>query len=74
MFKEYMLQSSFHGAKYVVDTKRYNIYERVFWAFCIVLSWVGSVFLIRASLDAFNNNGKLMYLLHKFLFVNISIG
>jgi acid-sensing ion channel, other len=51
-----MLQSSLHGAKYVVDRDNYSRYERVFWFICIVLSWVGSVFLIRASLDAFNNN------------------
>ena len=55
------MQSSFHGAKYVVDSKRFNIYERLFWASCIVLSWVGSVFLIRASLNAFNNNGKIKF-------------
>lgn len=55
IFTEYMLQSSLHGAKYVVDEK-YSRYERVFWAICIILSWVGSVFLIKASLDAFNNN------------------
>lgn len=56
LFKEYMLQSSLHGAKYVVDSEKYSRIERVFWAICITLSWVGSVFLIKASLDAFNNN------------------
>ena len=56
IFQEYMLQSSLHGAKYVVDSEKYSRYERVFWAVCIIFSWVGSVFLIRASLDAFNNN------------------
>lgn len=56
IFQEYMLQSSLHGAKYVVDSEKYSRYERVFWLICIILSWVGSVFLIRASLDAFNNN------------------
>lgn len=56
IFKEYMLQSSLHGAKYVVDSDKYSRYERVFWAICIILSWVGSVFLIKASLNAFNNN------------------
>lgn len=56
IFQEYMLQSSLHGAKYVVDSDKYSRYERFFWAFCILLSWVGSVFLIKASLNAFNNN------------------
>jgi acid-sensing ion channel, other len=56
IFQEYMLQSSLHGAKYVVDKNNYSRYERVFWLMCIILSWVGSVFLIRASLDAFKNN------------------
>ena len=56
IFQEYMLQSSLHGAKYVVDSDKYSRYERVFWAICIIISWVGSVFLIKASLDAFNNN------------------
>lgn len=56
IFQEYMLASSLHGAKYVVDSEKYSRYERFFWAICIILSWVGSVFLIRASLDAFNNN------------------
>lgn len=56
IFKEYMLQSSLHGAKYVVDSERYSKYERFFWLFCIILSWIGSVFLINASLKAFNNN------------------
>lgn len=58
IFKEYMLASSLHGAKYVVDSEKYTKYERIFWSFCIILSWVGSVFLIMASLDAFNNNGR----------------
>ncbi|XP_070495297.1 sodium channel protein Nach [Chironomus tepperi] len=56
IFQEYMLQSSLHGAKYVVDKEKYSFYERIFWTVCIILSWVGSVFLILASLDAFNNN------------------
>jgi len=58
IFQEYMLQSSLHGAKYVVDKEKYSLYERIFWTVCIILSWVGSVFLILASLDAFNNNGE----------------
>jgi len=58
LFREYMLQSSLHGAKYVVDSEKYSRIERLFWAICILLSWVGSIFLIRASLDAFNNNGN----------------
>ncbi|KAG5666860.1 hypothetical protein PVAND_014868 [Polypedilum vanderplanki] len=56
IFTEYMLASSLHGAKYVVDREKYNRYERIFWTICIILSWVGSVILIMASLDAFNNN------------------
>jgi Amiloride-sensitive sodium channel len=55
-----MLASSLHGAKYVVDSEKYSRYERIFWTICLILSWIGSVFLIMASLDAFNNNGKLL--------------
>lgn len=59
IFSEYMLASSLHGAKYVVDSEKYSRYERTFWTICLTLSWVGSVFLIMASLDAFNNNGEV---------------
>ena len=63
IFSEYMLASSLHGAKYVVDSEKYSLYERIFWTICLTLSWVGSVFLIMASLDAFNNNGEVVDLL-----------
>ena len=56
ILKEYMLQSSLHGVKYVVNGEQYSRIERFFWTICVALSWVGSVFLIKASLETYNNN------------------
>lgn len=56
IFQEYMLASSLHGAKYVMDSEKYNRYERIFWVVCIVISWIGSVYLIKMSIHAFEHN------------------
>lgn len=53
--KEYLLESTLHGAKFVVEDTN-NIYEKLFWFVSIIISWTGSALLIIASLDAFKNN------------------
>ncbi|XP_055710278.1 sodium channel protein Nach [Phlebotomus papatasi] len=55
IWKEYMKNSSLHGAKFIVDEK-YQYSEKIFWVICVLASWMASVLLIRASLDAFENN------------------
>ncbi|XP_059618986.1 sodium channel protein Nach isoform X2 [Phlebotomus argentipes] len=55
IWKEYMKNSSLHGAKFIVD-ERYQHSERFFWVVCVFASWMASGLLIRASLDAFQNN------------------
>lgn len=53
--KEYLLESTLHGAKFVVEDTN-NFYEKLFWLVSIIVSWTGSALLIIASLDAFENN------------------
>lgn len=53
--KEYLLESTLHGAKFVVEDTN-NFYEKLFWLVSIIISWTGSALLIIASLDAFENN------------------
>jgi acid-sensing ion channel, other len=55
IFQEYMTASTLHGAKYVMDEK-FNRFERLFWVACIILSWIGSIALIKSSITAFENN------------------
>lgn len=55
ILKEYSENSSLHGVKFLIDSQ-ISIIERSFWAISIVLSWVGSAFLIRSALDAFQHN------------------
>ncbi|GLH05353.1 Sodium channel protein Nach [Gryllus bimaculatus] len=47
--------SSFHGLRFIADERRHWT-ERLFWLACCLLSWYGSILLIRASWDAFQNN------------------
>lgn len=55
ILKEYMVNSSLHGVKFLVDEK-ITYPERLFWLISIIISWVGSAFLILSALDAFHNN------------------
>ncbi|GAB0089204.1 sodium channel protein Nach [Sergentomyia squamirostris] len=55
IWMEYMKNSSLHGAKFIVDEK-YQFSEKCFWVVCVLASWMASVLLIQASLDAFQNN------------------
>lgn len=55
ILKEYMENSSLHGVKFLIDDK-ISIAERLFWLFAIVLSWIGSAFLIMSAVDAFQHN------------------
>lgn len=53
--KEYMENSSLHGVKFLIDAN-ISFVERLFWLLAIILSWVGSCFLILSALDAFQHN------------------
>lgn len=55
ILKEYMENSSLHGVKFLVDEK-ITYPECLFWLISIIISWVGSAFLILSALDAFHNN------------------
>lgn len=55
ILKEYMENSSLHGVKFLVDEK-ITYPERLFWLISIIISWVGSAFLILSAIDAFQNN------------------
>ncbi|XP_037903312.1 sodium channel protein Nach [Hermetia illucens] len=55
LVKEYMLNSTLHGAKFIADDDN-SPAERIFWLICVVASWIASGMLISASLDAFRNN------------------
>uniref|UniRef100_U5ETC3 Putative pickpocket 13 n=1 Tax=Corethrella appendiculata TaxID=1370023 RepID=U5ETC3_9DIPT len=55
ILKEYCLNSTLHGVKFIAE-KDYTFVERIFWIICILTSWIGSAFLIQASLEAFRTN------------------
>ncbi|XP_036329636.1 sodium channel protein Nach-like [Rhagoletis pomonella] len=55
LVEEYFENSTLHGAKFIVD-KDASWIERLFWALCLVASWIASWQLIKVSLDAFENN------------------
>lgn len=55
IFKEYMENSSLHGVKFLIDDT-ISYFERLFWLFAIILSWVGSYLLIMSALDAFRHD------------------
>lgn len=55
ILKEYMENSSLHGVKFLIDDK-ISFIERLFWLISIILSWVGSGFLVMSALDAFHHN------------------
>lgn len=55
LVKEYMANSTLHGAKFLVE-KETTWWERIFWFICIIASWCASGMLISASLDAFQND------------------
>ncbi|XP_045448255.1 sodium channel protein Nach-like [Melitaea cinxia] len=46
--------TSIHGFRYIGDFKRHWI-ERLFWLIFVILSWYGSMLLIAAQYDAFQN-------------------
>lgn len=55
ILKEYMENSSLHGVKFLID-ENISFVERLFWLLAIILSWVGSFFLIMSALDAFHHH------------------
>lgn len=55
ILKEYMENSSLHGVKFLIDDE-ISFIERLFWLVSIILSWIGSAFLILSALDAFQHN------------------
>lgn len=59
IFKDYCLNSSLAGLSYVADRK-YHYTERLFWFFCVLLSWIGSIFLIMNFMDSYYNNSVSM--------------
>ncbi|XP_072379246.1 sodium channel protein Nach [Diabrotica undecimpunctata] len=55
IFKNYLLNSSFHGYRFIVEEGRHWT-ERVFWTICCVLSWIATGLLIYSAYDDFKNN------------------
>lgn len=55
LVKEYLANSTLHGAKFLVEDES-TWWERIFWFVCITASWCASGMLIRASLDAFETD------------------
>lgn len=55
IFKEYMENSSLHGVKFLID-ESISYFERLFWLFAIIFSWVGAYLLIMSALDAFRHD------------------
>lgn len=55
ILKEYLRNASLHGVRFLVDDQ-INVVERMFWLFCVILSWFASGALIMSSLNAFEHN------------------
>ncbi|KAK5638688.1 hypothetical protein RI129_012983 [Pyrocoelia pectoralis] len=53
--REYLLNSSFHGIRYIAEKDRHWT-ERLFWLTCCVISWISSAMLMRAAWYDFQNN------------------
>ncbi|KAF5281881.1 hypothetical protein FQR65_LT14464 [Abscondita terminalis] len=53
--REYLLNTSFHGIRYLAERDRHWT-ERLFWLTCCVLSWIASGLLMKASWYDFQNN------------------
>lgn len=51
----YILNSSFHGFRFLVEKERHWS-EKLFWLICCMLSWLGTSMLIRANWDDYQNN------------------
>ncbi|CAO1403050.1 unnamed protein product [Diamesa serratosioi] len=57
--KDYCLNSSLAGLCYIAD-HRYHFTERIFWLFCVILSWIGSIYLIMNFMDSYYHNSISM--------------
>ncbi|XP_057664500.1 pickpocket protein 28-like [Diorhabda carinulata] len=55
LLKNYLLNSSFHGYRFVIENNRHWT-ERLFWIVCCTLSWVATGLLIYSAYDDFKNN------------------
>ncbi|XP_049825098.1 sodium channel protein Nach [Aethina tumida] len=53
--KEYLLNTSFHGYRYIVERNRHWT-ERAFWFICCLLSWIATGMLIQSAWTDFQNN------------------
>ncbi|EFA08448.1 sodium channel protein Nach [Tribolium castaneum] len=51
----YLLNTSFHGFRYISEAGRHWT-ERVFWALCCLLSWTATLLLIKSSWEDFQTN------------------
>lgn len=59
ILKEYCRNSSLAGLSYIADS-RYHYTERLFWLCCVILSWIGSAFLIVNYINTYINNSVSM--------------
>ncbi|KAK4878401.1 hypothetical protein RN001_010907 [Aquatica leii] len=69
--REYLLNTSFHGVRYLAERDRHWT-ERVFWLTCCVLSWFASGLLMKASWYDFQNNAISFVVETNFLDWNTS--
>lgn len=59
VIEEYMNNSTLHGARFIVD-KESAWWEKVFWALCILASWLASWKLIKVSLGTKQLNFEVL--------------
>ena len=59
VLKEYCQYSSLAGLSYIADNS-YHFTERIFWLACVILSWIGSAYLIVDYMDSYVNNSVSM--------------
>jgi hypothetical protein len=52
ILKDYFANSTLHGVKFITDSQ-YHVVERILWVFFVIISWVASGFLIKASYGKF---------------------
>lgn len=59
VLKEYCQYSSLAGLSYIADNS-YHYTERIFWLACVILSWIGSAYLIVDYMDTYVTNSVSM--------------
>lgn len=59
ILKDYCENSTLAGLSYIADSS-YHLSERLFWLACVILSWIGSTYLILQFMESYYSNSVSM--------------